>query len=337
MLILQRVKSTFALAFSTILLSSGLVSCGSNGESGLMPSTSQTQIRSLRSVSAATPWGSNTCVKATSSNITCYLAFGGSASVSLPQEQISLGDNSCHGSWVPGWTNNPEPATISATFSKQSGSGACGTNVSATITYHDSSPANTPEWKNYDVVGGPNYSYTWCEKILVNECAGPNGSDGAPGITVWVDAPQTLTPSSQIYAFALSLAAQPLNTRGLYGAPRRKECVAALQAVLEAADLSQMLDSQGHPVLDVATFITDLLTSGYSQTTSPGEGDIVELAAGKPGTGEHVGICTNGGCTTMISNSSTPGTFTWGYADGQTTANQNASYGQGSPLFYHHP
>lgn len=199
MLNLQLVKSTFALAFSTIFLSSGLVSCGSSGGSGLTPSTSQSPTRSLRAVSVATPYGSNTCVGSAGSGYTCYLAFGGSASVTLPEEQISLGSNNCQGSWTPGWfswstAGSSVPATISALFSKQSGSGACKSNVSATITYHESSPATTPESQSYLVMGTPNYSYTWCQVYLHNECAGPNGSLGGPQISVWVDAPPTPAP-----------------------------------------------------------------------------------------------------------------------------------------------
>jgi guanyl-specific ribonuclease Sa len=199
MLILQRIKSTFALAFSTILLSSGLASCASHGESNLIPSASKTQSRTLRSISTGTPLGSNTCPVTgsvgTTPTYTCYLAFGGSASINLPTEQISLGDNTCQGSWSPSWWNGSVLTTLSATFSNQSGGGACKSNVSATVTYHDSLPASTPESQSYLAISSPQYDYTWCLMLLHNECAGPSTADGFTTVNIYVDAPPMPAPT----------------------------------------------------------------------------------------------------------------------------------------------
>jgi hypothetical protein len=122
-----------------------------------------------------------------------------------------------------------------------------------------------------------------------------------------------------------------MNTRGMYGAPKRKECVAALEQVLKDAAFSQIANSnapQGISI-DVGTFTQGLQNEGY---TSPSQadavpGDIVDLS------GEHVGVCTNYGCTSMISNSSTSGTFSWT----QSTATQNAAEGNGPITIFHHP
>jgi hypothetical protein len=199
MLILQRIKSTFALAFSTILLSSGLASCASHGESNLIPSASKTQSRTLRSISTGTPLGSNTRPVTgsvgTTPTYTCYLAFGGSASINLPTEQISLGDNTCQGSWSPSWWNGSVLTTLSATFSNQSGGGACKSNVSATVTYHDSLPASTPESQSYLAISSPQYDYTWCLMLLHNECAGPSTADGFTTVNIYVDAPPMPAPT----------------------------------------------------------------------------------------------------------------------------------------------
>jgi hypothetical protein len=140
----------------------------------------------------------------------------------------------------------------------------------------------------------------------------------------------------EIYASAMALASQLLHTRRLYGAPYRNECVAAVQAVLRHAGMRQIANGHGQLHLAVPSFIPALLHSGYTKTHKPIPGDIVELAALRPGTGSHVGICTDTGCRTMISNSSTHGTFSWGYRDGQTTLAQNAAYGTGQPRYYHH-
>jgi hypothetical protein len=144
------------------------------------------------------------------------------------------------------------------------------------------------------------------------------------------------TAARKIYASAMALAAQLLHTRRLYGAPYRNECVAAVQAVLRHAGMPQIANRHGRLNLAVPSFIPALLHSGYTKTHKPIPGDIVELAAARPGTGEHVGICTDDGCRTMISNSSSHGTFSWGYRDGQTTVTQNAYYGMGQPRYYHH-
>jgi hypothetical protein len=200
MLILQRIKSTFALAFSTIILSSGLASCASHGESNLIPSASKTQSRTLRPLSVATPtpWGSNTCVGGEAgAGYSCYLAFGGSVSINLPVQQVNSpsGAFNCQGSWFPDWYNGSVLTTLSATFSNQSGNGACGSNVSATITFHDSLPANTPESQSYIAISGPLYKYTWCLPANEGGCGGPSGADGFIAVSIYVDAPPVPAPT----------------------------------------------------------------------------------------------------------------------------------------------
>jgi hypothetical protein len=195
MLFLQRIKSTFALVFSMIFLSSGLASCAGHGVSNLIPSTSQAQSRTLRTMSVATPTlnGSNTCV-----GYTCYLAFGGSVSFNIPVQQINppSGQYTCNqGSWVPAfeWALNPVP-TMSAKFSNQSGDAACGSNVSATITYHDSSPANTPESQSYLAGSWPQYDYIWCGSASQG-CSTLTSASNVNMITLYVDAPPTPAPT----------------------------------------------------------------------------------------------------------------------------------------------
>jgi cell wall-associated NlpC family hydrolase len=115
-----------------------------------------------------------------------------------------------------------------------------------------------------------------------------------------------------------------MSDRNLYGAPYREECVAAVQQVLADAGLSQMLNSAGNPYLDVDDFVSALSTSGYSETSSPVPGDIVDLS------GQHVGIYLGGG--EMLSNGSTSGLFDWE----DSPANENASEGNGPITYYHH-
>lgn len=152
---------------------------------------------------------------------------------------------------------------------------------------------------------------------ILPQCTGGGGGGGGG------------TGTGQTYAqkiLAAALADWGMNTRKLYGAPYRNECVAAVQKVLSDSGLSQMLTSTGKVILDVPTFVSQLTVSGYTETTSPVAGDIVDLSDG------HVGICTNAGCTSMVSNSSTPGTFSWD----QPTATQNAAEGSGPITYYHH-
>lgn len=144
---------------------------------------------------------------------------------------------------------------------------------------------------------------------------GGGGSGGGGG---------TLTYAQRI--LAATLADWGMKTRNLYGAPYRNECVAAVQQVLADAGLAQILTSNGTVILYVPTFVSQLQYSDYDETTSPVAGDIVDLSD------EHVGICTNAGCTSMISNGSTAGTFSWD----QSTATQNAAVGGGSITYYHH-
>jgi hypothetical protein len=138
----------------------------------------------------------------------------------------------------------------------------------------------------------------------------------------------TLTNADLIWDAAA--ADYGMNTRGMYGAPYRNECVAALQKVLKDAGFAQMLYPNGTVIIGVSDFVNALLVSGYVQTTTPVAGDIVDLSGG------HVGIFEGDMGSSpdlMLSNMSTPGTFTWQ----DTPANQNAYEGNGQITYYHHP
>jgi len=103
----------------------------------------------------------------------------------------------------------------------------------------------------------------------------------------------------KIYNAALSY--YKTNTRGLMGAIKFNECVAAVQQVLINAGLSVV----GNGTLVVHDFKVAAESQGYSETTTPVKGDIVDLSD------DHLGICITDGCSQMLSNASTPGTFSW--------------------------
>lgn len=140
------------------------------------------------------------------------------------------------------------------------------------------------------------------------EC-GPGGGGGGG----------SQTPTSKILNAAKNFIGT--NTRNLKSAPYRNECVAAVQAILDAAGLAEIANG----TLGVPQFENALSTSGYSQTTTPTAGDFVVL-----GSQDHVGVYLGNG--QMVSNSSTQGTFSWQ----DTVTAQNAVYGSGGPHYWHH-
>jgi hypothetical protein len=128
---------------------------------------------------------------------------------------------------------------------------------------------------------------------------------------------------------AAASADNGMNTCSL--GPAGLQCVGAVQQVLADAGLSQMLSSSGKIILDVDHFVGQLVVSGYTVTTTPQAGDIVNLG------GEHVGICLSAGCASMISNHSyhPPCTFSWV----DSPANENSDLGSlsnGTITYYHH-
>ena len=110
------------------------------------------------------------------------------------------------------------------------------------------------------------------------------------------------------------------------GAPAGNECVSTSQAILAAAGLATIANN----TMAVDVFENALQYSGYVEVTQANAqpGDIVIQSQDK-----HMGFCETDGCNTMISNSSTPESFTW-----QTSPpNFEASYGAAGPSrFYHH-
>lgn len=112
------------------------------------------------------------------------------------------------------------------------------------------------------------------------------------------------------------------STRGLKGAPYRKECVADIQQLFDIIGFSEV----GNGTIYVPLFEAALPYSGYVQTGSPVPGDLVIL-----GDHDHIGVYTgNGG---MISNSSGSGSFTW---TASVSAQQNYFGYTSAPRYWHH-
>jgi hypothetical protein len=304
MLILQRIKSTFALAFSTILLSSGLVSCGSNGGSGLVPSADHTQSRTIHpmSVETPTPYGSNTCVGSASSRYTCYLAFGGSASINLPaNEQLTTGDYNCQGSWLPNWFDGSDLTTMSATFSNKSGNGACKSSVSATVTYHNSLPTSTPESQGgIYAISSPSYDYTYCLNVGGGECSAPstNAADGWTTVSIYVDAPPTsVSVPNAANAF---FGHETCNFFGDGG----NGCADSVNFILKQA----VGTTFGTRTNYVPSVHAGMLAAGFQpESQSAAQKGDIAIAPND----EHIGICMTAGCTKIDSNSSSRCAFKW--------------------------
>jgi len=113
------------------------------------------------------------------------------------------------------------------------------------------------------------------------------------------------------------------------GASVGNECLAVInssQGILQLAGLAQVANGTQW----VPTFESALPNSGYVQVSQAATvaGDFVIQ-----GDDKHIGICQTNGCTTMISNSSTPESFTWA-----TTPDQFRSSYAGHPpnRFWHH-
>lgn len=104
-----------------------------------------------------------------------------------------------------------------------------------------------------------------------------------------------------------ALRERGMRTRGLKHAPRGRECVAAVQKILDVAGLNEVAKG----TLAVARFRQALLHLGFrevlrNQTVG---GDFVVLSDAEGSS--HVGICLSRGCRSMISNSSSKGRFSW--------------------------
>jgi hypothetical protein len=115
------------------------------------------------------------------------------------------------------------------------------------------------------------------------------------------------------------------STIGVFGAPAGEECAACVSAILQLAGLptyqpqvivpntAQML-ALGYQIVDVSQAVP---------------GDIITI-----GSGHHVGIYTGNG--EMISNSSTPNSFTWGPAP-ISYCDSSQFYSNPGHIIYHHP
>jgi hypothetical protein len=161
-------------------------------------------------------------------------------------------------------------------------------------------------------------------------------------------APISTANSNKIFAAAQAAYAKPQADRGLNGAPYGDECVASLNQVLKNEGFPAVgpVLSDGLVSNAVVDFEAALRKSGssYTQTASPVPGDIVVLQDNSPLPGTHVGIYMGNGM--MVSNSSTPGTFTWyatvsseginaAYYDSDSH-HPNGTWTNQTPHYYHH-
>jgi hypothetical protein len=166
--------------------------------------------------------------------------------------------------------------------------------------------------------------------------AQPPGFEDEGSFYVTVLATPKPTPPPLPFAQRIYNSAQHdkgMNTKGLYSASQGNECVAALQKVLADAGLSQIANR----TLAVATFQSALPNSGYVQVTQAAavQGDIVILQDALGGL--HVGIYE--GNDMMLSNSSTPETFSWEdtvETEGTEAAKSDDGLPATTPLFFHH-
>lgn len=156
----------------------------------------------------------------------------------------------------------------------------------------------------------------------VDPCAAPRGSP-PPGAPVGGD-----SMAARIYAAAMLLLGKSTAWKGTQCDSFANgdhlgncACAAAVTWILKQAGYS------GAGSYNVDTLMADLLAHGGSVVRPPAQpmaGDIV--IAG----GEHVGICTQAGCTSIISNSSSHSTFSW-----QSGANFDGYYGNAPIIIIH--
>lgn len=194
---------------------------------------------------------------------------------------------------------------------------------------------------SWDVTPGSGTNTTTCTN---SGSGGSSGSVGGPppggGGSTRVGNPFLNTGTNTIQGGSLSYSQRIYNalqtfkgnhsarnsTLKLGGASAGNECVTTVQAILALAGLATI----GNNTMQVWVFEAALPNSGYVEVSqanaSPGDFVINE-----PGQ-DHVGICETNGCSTIISNSSTPESYTW-----TTTPNGYAAY-FGSPTlhFWHH-
>ncbi|HZY95639.1 MAG TPA: hypothetical protein VFE35_00905 [Candidatus Cybelea sp.] len=110
------------------------------------------------------------------------------------------------------------------------------------------------------------------------------------------------------------------------GAPASNECVTTSQGVLAAAGLAAIANG----TMAVDAFEAALPFSGYTQVSQANAqpGDIVIQSQDK-----HMGFCETNACGIMISNSSTPESFTW---ETSPAAFEASYHSGGTSRFYHH-
>lgn len=331
-------RQAFAVLGALILLSA----CAGGG-SGFAPPVSSNAVQSLGpSPSQAAATG----VRSTqSSSGDCskeqYLQVGQTITCVVAETVNQTVFTTCPVVANEGWVIDPDESKyndFTYSYSPQTSSVTAGEPVktNVTVTYHPGTTVTGYGYHGLSLWMGPN-------EMSAASCSGEPGTMNAAAEFVFLAATPapspsptpTLTAAQKILQAAEAFAASGQSTRGLYGAGFRNECVAADQKVLFNAGLAQMLNSNGQPYVLIQPFVNALLNSGYTPTTSPVPGDIVEIGAdGSYGSGAHVGVYTGNG--DMISNGSTPGTFTWGFTDGQNVSDQNQSEGGGSVYYYHH-
>jgi hypothetical protein len=121
------------------------------------------------------------------------------------------------------------------------------------------------------------------------------------------DASQTASRSYTVRVATAASAAVGMPTRGIKGAPFGRECIAAIQRILDIAGLKEIAAG----TLGVEKFEAALLRAGFERVPRwravPGDFVILSDAAGPT----HAGICLAPRCSRMISNSSHRGTFSW--------------------------
>ena len=175
-------------------------------------------------------------------------------------------------------------------------------------------------------------------------CSFDCGQGGGTPTAPWAYSPPDPKASPNSYASRIYSAAMAFKghvTPGLMNAPKFAECVAALQTILKDAGLSMIANG----TLSANAFLNALPNSGYSSVSQADAqpGDIVVLTDQSSDPATHVGVCETGGCTEMISNSSTPGTFTW--EDSPQSENSQAAaaddndgqgYAPSTIYFFHH-
>lgn len=205
-------------------------------------------------------------------------------------------------------------------------------------------------YSNGDIVCASNCTGSWdgapgtgSNTTTCTTSSGSSGSVGGPGPgsggSTRVGNPFLNTGNNTIVGSGLTYAQRIYNsmqsfksthsarnsTLNFGGASAGNECVTTIQAILAGASLAQIANNTNN----VPAFEAALPNSGYVQVSQSQAvpGDFV-VESGQA----HLGMCETNGCSYIISNSSTPESFTW-----ETTADAYSAYFHGHTLrFWHH-